>query len=76
MTTLHARLRWLRIRAHFTLQEVGHDARVTISQLSDIEHGRSLPSLDTLERIVAVYGLTIGEALVNVRIRPEGEDDA
>jgi transcriptional regulator with XRE-family HTH domain len=73
MTTLHERLRWLRTRSHLTLKEVGDRAGVAISQLSDIERGRALPSLDTLERIADVYGLTIGEALVNVRIRPEGE---
>ena len=57
--------------AHLTLREVANGSGVTISFLSDIERGRTLPSLDTLERIAEVYNLSIGGLLVNVRIRPE-----
>lgn len=71
MVTLHDRLRYLRQQAHWHLSYVAKSADITVSFLSDLERGRTLPSLETLERIAEVYGLTIGELLVNVRIRQE-----
>lgn len=69
--SLHSRLRMLRETHGLKLREVADRAGITVSFLSDLERGRTLPSLDTLERIAAVYGLSVGEALVNVQIRPE-----
>lgn len=74
MDTLHGRLRMLRHRAGLTLAQVSERAGITLSFLSDIERGRSLPGLDTLERIADVYGLSVGELLVNVRIVARGDD--
>ena len=74
MDTLYGRLRMLRTRAGFTLAQVSARAGITLSFLSDIERGRTQPSLDTLERIADVYGLTIGELLVNVRIVSQSEE--
>lgn len=73
MQTLHERLRMLRQQAGLTLREVADKSGVTISQLSDVERGRTLPSLETLERIAGAYDLSIGELLVNVQIRPDAE---
>ncbi len=69
MVTLAERLRSMRHGANLTLKEVADQAQITVSFLSDMERGRTLPSLDTLERIADVYGLSVGEVLVNVRIR-------
>ena len=68
MTTLHERLRWLRHNAGMTLQQAASAAGTSVSLLSDVERGRTRPSLAMLERIAAVYGLSVGEALVNVGI--------
>lgn len=65
------RLRALRQRAGFTLADVASRAGISVSYLSDMERERTIPALDTLEAIAEVYGLTVGEALVNVRVRPE-----
>jgi transcriptional regulator with XRE-family HTH domain len=72
MTTLHERLRFLRKQAHLTLKDVADRSDISFTFLSDIECGRTMPSLYTLERIADVYGLAVGEALVNVRIKQEG----
>ena len=71
MDTLGLRLRMLRRRAGLTLEDVSSRAGISLSFLSDLERGRTLPSLETLEAIAEVYSLSVGEALVNVRIRPE-----
>jgi transcriptional regulator with XRE-family HTH domain len=74
MDSLSSRLRSLRKRCHKTLEQVSSEAGISLSFLSDLERGRTQPSLETLEAIAEVYGLTVGEALVNVRIR-DGEPD-
>lgn len=55
MTELHERLHWLRKQAGLTLAEVSARTGSAVGFLSDLECGRSLPSLVTLERIAAVY---------------------
>ena len=74
MDTLPQRLRMLRRQAHKTLADVADGAGISLSYLSDVERGRTLPALYTLERIADVFGLSIGELLVNVRIAPEEEN--
>jgi len=73
MTTLHERLRSLRHSAGMTLEQAASAAGTSVSYLSDVERGRTRPSLAMLERIAAVYGLSVGEALVNVGITPDGD---
>lgn len=73
MDTLPQRLRMLRQQANKTLADIASGAGISVSFLSDMERGRTLPALDTLERIADVFDLTIGELLVNVRITPESE---
>lgn len=68
MIPLHVRVRQLRHQAHLTLAQVASHAFISVSFLSDVERGRTLPALDTLERIAGVYGLSVGELLVNVQI--------
>ena len=64
--TLHDRLRWLRRNAGMTLEQVAQIVDTSVSHLSDLERGRTLPSLPMLERIAAAYHLSLGECLVNV----------
>ncbi|HET8908141.1 MAG TPA: helix-turn-helix transcriptional regulator [Ktedonobacterales bacterium] len=73
MDTLPRRLRMLRRQANKTLADVADAASISVSFLSDMEHGRTLPALDTLERIASVFNLSIGELLVNVRITLDDE---
>lgn len=71
MTTLAERVRWLRKQRDYTLRDVSERSHVALSFLSDIERGRTIPSLPVLERIARVYDLTLGEALVGVVIADE-----
>lgn len=68
VTSLSQRLRWLRRQSGLTLAQVAARAFISVSHLSDMERGAVLPSLPVLERIAHVYGLSIGECLVNVSL--------
>lgn len=52
-------LRTLRTEHHLTLADLSRDCGLSISYLSDIEVGRTVPSLETLDKILQSYGLTI-----------------
>jgi len=69
MDTLATRLRWWRKMCGLTLHEVAEASGISLSYLSDLERGRTLPSLEALEAIAEVYGLTLGGILVNIRVR-------
>lgn len=69
MDTLAQRLHTLRKQAGLTLKQVSTLAGISLTFLADIEHGRTLPSLVTLEAIAEVFGLTTGQLMANVRIR-------
>jgi len=55
---LHKALRACRKARNLTLREVSEASGLSISYLSDIERGRTVPRLDTLVGLLAVYGLT------------------
>lgn len=52
-------LRVLRQEYNLTLKELSERCGLSVSYLSDIESGRTVPTLETLDRIVTSYGLTI-----------------
>jgi transcriptional regulator with XRE-family HTH domain len=60
---LGARLRATRKRQGYTLADVGERTGLSVSFLSDIERGRTRPSLDTLEKLATCYQLTISDLL-------------
>ncbi len=66
-------LRHLREAANLSLRELGRQCDASVSHLSDIEHGRVNPSVPTLRRILAVYGLDI--AIVKKREQPAESTD-
>lgn len=51
---LSEEIRALRLEAGFTLREFGRRTNISAAHLSDIEHGRRLPSDEYLERIAKV----------------------
>ena len=63
---LGARLRMLRKRRRYTLVDVSDETGLSVSFLSDIERGRTRPSLDTLEKLASFYQMTINELLGEV----------
>jgi transcriptional regulator with XRE-family HTH domain len=63
---LGARLRAIRKQHKYTLADVGDGTGLSVSFLSDIERGRTQPSLDTLEKLATFYQLTINDLLEDV----------
>jgi len=63
---LGARLRAIRKQQGYTLADVGGKTGLSVSFLSDIERGRTRPSLDTLEKLATCYRLTINNLLDGV----------
>lgn len=51
--------RALRKAAKLTLKAVSFQSGLSLSFISDIERGRTQPSLGTLERLVKVYGYRV-----------------
>lgn len=54
-------LQELRATHGLTLREVSERSGVTVQQLSDIEHGRTNPSIRTLTAIVNAFGVSMAE---------------
>lgn len=59
LMTLSNDLRWLRKMRKLTLKQVSQQAGLSISFLSDVERGRTQPSLRTLEKLVDAYNSPI-----------------
>lgn len=60
---LGSELRRLRKRRDLTLSEVGKETELSVSFLSDVERGRTKPSLDTLEKLAACYRVSVNDML-------------
>lgn len=60
---LGSELRRLRKSQRHTLAEVGEATKLSVSFLSDIERGRTGPSLDTLEKLATFYNVPINSIL-------------
>ncbi len=56
---LHEKLKALRIRNHFTQQEIADRLGVTRSTVSNFEIGRRKPEVDVLEKLAAIYGVDL-----------------
>lgn len=67
---LGRRLRTYRELVGLTLKEVAHFTRISVSFLSDIEHGRGEPSVATLKRMAAFYKVSMDTLLADVPTAP------
>lgn len=56
---LHEKLKALRIRKHFTQQDIADKLGVTRSTVSNFEIGRRKPEVDVLEKLAAIYGVDL-----------------
>jgi len=64
MTSLGERLRGLRVaQPGLTLKEAARETGITLSYLSDIERGRTIPSLRTLARLATTYRMSVVDVL-------------
>ncbi|GAA0312849.1 helix-turn-helix domain-containing protein [Kineococcus aurantiacus] len=60
----------------WSLRELGTRAGVSASLLSQIETGKSQPSVNTLYALVNVLGLSLDEVLVDAPANPAGHEEA
>lgn len=66
---LGGELRRLRKSRSLTLAEVGEATKLSVSFLSDVERGRTRPSLDTLEKLAAYYNVSVNNILKETELR-------
>lgn len=57
------RLRELRRQAGLTQEELAAKSELSVDAVRKIEGRRATPTLETLEKIAGVYGITLGELL-------------
>jgi XRE family transcriptional regulator, regulator of sulfur utilization len=63
---LEERFRELRIQKELTLKDLATMTELSVSYLSDIERGRTTPSLNTLEILAQAFKLTVADLLSGV----------
>jgi transcriptional regulator with XRE-family HTH domain len=71
---LHERLRELRSERGLRLKDVSEKAGISIPYLSDLERGRTNPSLETLQTLATSYGITVHDLLDPVEFYGEQTD--
>jgi transcriptional regulator with XRE-family HTH domain len=64
--TLHERLKEMRRARDFTLKELAARTGLSVSYLSDLERGRTMPPLPTLERLAMALEITVLDLLTGV----------
>jgi transcriptional regulator with XRE-family HTH domain len=63
---LHERLKELRNERQLTLKELAERTELSVSYLSDIERGRTVPTLATLETLANALAVTVIDFLSGV----------
>lgn len=63
---LGERLREIRQGLALTLLQVSQATTLSVSYLSDVERGRTTPSLETLEKLAACYQMPLGKLMASV----------
>ncbi|MBB6100086.1 transcriptional regulator with XRE-family HTH domain [Deinobacterium chartae] len=63
---LHERLRELRVERQLRLKDVAANAGISVPYLSDLERGRTNPSLETLQTLAGAYNITVHDLLESV----------
>ena len=70
------RIREQRKHYELTLAYVSAECGISLSHLSDIEHGRCMPSLLTTEKIAEFFGMNLSAFLQFVTIGPACDEPA
>lgn len=60
------RMRELRLARKETLLDIAGGTGISVSYLSDLERGRTKPSMDTLEKLAAYYAITVTDFVTDV----------
>lgn len=67
-TTIGERLKNLRQRSGKKLINISDDTGLSVSYLSDIERGRTNPSLETCMKLAEVYGVTLAQLFQGIEL--------
>lgn len=59
-------IRELRQERDFRLKDAAGTAGISVAYLSDLERGRTNPSLETVQALAAAYGITVHDLLEGV----------
>jgi len=70
------RIRELRNNKKETLRNASESTGLSVSYLSDIERGRTNPSLQTLETLASHFGITINDMLLGVDFAGDQTENA
>jgi len=73
---LYERLRELRSERGLRLKDVCDQASISVPYLSDLERGRTNPSLETLQILAGAYGITVHDLLEGVEFYGAGTTGA
>ena len=73
---LGQRIRELRKQKNETLKETSRGTQLSVSYLSDIERGRTNPSLHTLETLANHFGVTVTDMITGVEFAGIKTDNA
>lgn len=73
---LHERLRELRNERGLRLKDIAENAGISVPYLSDLERGRTNPSLETLQTLAGAYGITVHDLLEGVEFYGGATDAA
>lgn len=73
---LHERLRELRSERGLRLKDVAQLADISVPYLSDLERGRTNPSLETLQTLAGAYDITVHDLLESVEFYGSSTDGA
>ncbi len=65
---INERLKYLRKQYGLKLREVSKKTGLSISYISDLEHGRQNPSLETCKKLSIVYKITLSEMFEGIKI--------
>ncbi len=71
---LHERLKELRAERQLTLKELAERSELSVSYLSDIERGRTVPTIATLETLANALAVTVLDFLSGVDFAGEVTD--
>ncbi|MBE2196396.1 MAG: helix-turn-helix transcriptional regulator [Anaerolinea sp.] len=71
---LHERLKELRTERQLTLKELSERSELSVSYLSDIERGRTVPTLASLETLANALAVTVIDFLSGVDFAGEVTD--
>lgn len=73
---LQDRLKELRTNREMTLKDVAARSELSVSYLSDIERGRTTPTLATLEALARAFEISVVDLLTGVDFAGEATDSS